>query len=213
MHWRWESFIILPKHVFEQKDLRVILDAELKFDEHISVEVKKENVIPVLISRTFSYFDSPLQKIIYYTASWIWTSNMDTTFGKMYNYSGKCATTSHKIGGWFWSNELLRKTKKVEPTIVGLQEILRHFDRDFQTFPYYDNSTLPENFRPRNRPSGKHDYQLVQKLPKMALENSRQFFSTFKRSKPETSSQKKSYLPSLSTHLKTNWMKRGRIYQ
>ena len=36
---------------------------------------------------------------------------------------------------------------------------------------------------------------------------------TTKESKPGMSSQKKSYMPSLSTHLKTNWMKRGRICQ
>ena len=36
-------------------------------------------------------------------------------------------------------------------------------------------------------------------------------FSTSERSKPGMSSQKKSYMPSLSTHLKTNWMKRGSV--
>ena len=60
---------------------------------------------------------------------------MDTTFEKIYNYSGKCATQSNKIGGWFSSHELLRKAKKTEYTIVGLQESSRQYDRDFQTFP------------------------------------------------------------------------------
>ena len=41
---------------------------------------------------------------------------------KKYNYSGKCATPSHKIGEWFSAHELLRKAKKTESTIVGLQE-------------------------------------------------------------------------------------------
>ena len=40
------------EHVFEQKDLRVILDAELKFDEHISVKMKKANAIAGLIRLT-----------------------------------------------------------------------------------------------------------------------------------------------------------------
>ena len=42
------------EHVFEQKDLGVILDAELKFDKYISVKVKKANAIAELIRRTFS---------------------------------------------------------------------------------------------------------------------------------------------------------------
>ena len=56
---------------------------------------------------------------------------MDTTSEKIYNYSGKYATPSYKIGGWFLSNELLRKAKKTESTIVGLQVSSRRYDRDF----------------------------------------------------------------------------------
>ena len=40
-----------------------------------------------------------------------------------------------------------------------MKEIFKHYH-------FYDNSTLPENFRPGNRPSRKHDYQLVWKAPK-----------------------------------------------
>ena len=59
---------------------------------------------------------------------------MDTTFEKIYNYSGKCATPSYKIDGWFSSHELLRKAEKTESTIIALQESFRRYDRDFQTF-------------------------------------------------------------------------------
>ena len=48
------------EHVFELKDLKVILDAELKFDEQISVKVEKANTIIELIRRIFSYLDGPL---------------------------------------------------------------------------------------------------------------------------------------------------------
>ena len=36
----------------------------------------------------------------------------------------------------------------------------------FKHFHSYDNCTLPENLRLQNRPSRKHDYQLVWKAPK-----------------------------------------------
>ena len=91
---------------------------------------------------------------------------MDTTFEKIYNCSRKCAMPSHKIGGWFSSHELLRKAKKPNlPSLVyrrprsDMIEIFKHFY-------FYDNCPLPENFKPRNRPSRKHDYQLVWKSPK-----------------------------------------------
>ena len=72
---------------------------------------------------------------------------------------------------------------------------------------------LTENFRPRNRPNRKHDYQLIWKALKDGVRGVQANFSTSEQSKPGMSSQKKSYMPSLSTHLKTNWMKRGRICQ
>ena len=55
------------EHVFEQKDLGVILDAELKFDEHTSAKVKKANAIAGLIRRTFLYFDGPVFKKLFIT--------------------------------------------------------------------------------------------------------------------------------------------------
>ena len=50
------------EHVFEQKNLGVIVDAELKIDGHISVKVKKASKIAGLIRITFSYLDGPLFK-------------------------------------------------------------------------------------------------------------------------------------------------------
>ena len=60
---------------------------------------------------------------------------MGSTFEKIYNYSGKYVTPSHKVSGWFSSHELLRKAEKTESTIVDLQESSRRYNRDFQTFP------------------------------------------------------------------------------
>ena len=42
------------EHVFEQGDLGVILDAELKFNENISVKVMKANAMIGSIRKTFS---------------------------------------------------------------------------------------------------------------------------------------------------------------
>ena len=55
------------EHVFEQKDLGVILHAELKFDEHLPAKVKKANAIAGLIRRTFLYLDGTLLKKLFTT--------------------------------------------------------------------------------------------------------------------------------------------------
>ena len=51
----------------EQKNIGVILDAELKFDEHILVKVKKANETVGFIRRIFSYLDGPLFKKLFTT--------------------------------------------------------------------------------------------------------------------------------------------------
>ena len=124
----------------------------------------------------------------------------DTTLEIIYNYSGKCAMPSRKIGGWFSSIELFKKVKNTESTIVGLRESSRRYDRDFKTFltiaRYLKISDLETALVGNTTTNwyGKHT--------EMAWEDSRQIFSTSKQSKPGMSSQNQSYMPSLSTHLK-----------
>ena len=86
-------------------------------------ESKRNNWVD--LQNLFMSWRSSVQKIIHYlrkATSWIWTSNMDNKFERIYNYPEKCVTPSHKIGGWFSSHELLRKAKQTESTTVGLQE-------------------------------------------------------------------------------------------
>ena len=53
------------EHVFEEKVLGVTFDSALKFNEHISAKVKKENSIVGLVQRTF--LDCKLFKKLYTT--------------------------------------------------------------------------------------------------------------------------------------------------
>ena len=53
------------EHVFEEKDLGVIFDSELKFEEHISAKVQKANAIAGLIRRSFTYLDGQLFKKLF----------------------------------------------------------------------------------------------------------------------------------------------------
>ena len=55
------------EHVFEEKDLGVYFDSELKFEEHILTKVKKANSIAGLMRRSFSYLDAKLFKRLYTT--------------------------------------------------------------------------------------------------------------------------------------------------
>ena len=45
------------EHVFEEKDLGVIIDSDLTFEEHISSKIRTANAIVGLIRRSCSYLD------------------------------------------------------------------------------------------------------------------------------------------------------------
>ena len=105
---------------------------------------------------------------------------MDTTFEKIYNYSGKCATPSNNIGEWFSSHALLRKHKKLNLVSLVYRRARGNMIEIFKHFHSYDSCTLPENFRPRNCPSRKHDYQLVSKAPKDGVRGLRVNFFYFR---------------------------------
>ena len=53
------------EHVFEEKDLGVIIDSELKFEEHIAEKVKKANIVAGLIQRSFSHLNSRVFKTLF----------------------------------------------------------------------------------------------------------------------------------------------------
>ena len=72
------------EHVFEEKNLGVTFESDLKFDEHISAKVKKANAIVGLIRRTFSFLDCRMFKKLYTTfvrphleyAQAVWSSHL-----------------------------------------------------------------------------------------------------------------------------------------
>ena len=53
-------------HVFEEKYLGVIVDSEIKFDEHIATKIKKANSMAGLIRRSFAYLEPTFFKKLYF---------------------------------------------------------------------------------------------------------------------------------------------------
>ena len=63
-----ERYIICDKeieHVFEEKDLGIIIDGDLTFSEHISAKARTANSIVGLIRRAFAYLDKKSFKKLY----------------------------------------------------------------------------------------------------------------------------------------------------
>ena len=64
---RYELYDEQLDHVFEETDLGVTIDHELKFEDHISKKVSKANSIVGLIRRSFAHLDGKLFKQLYTT--------------------------------------------------------------------------------------------------------------------------------------------------
>ena len=203
------------EHVLEQKNLGVILDAELQFDEQISAKLKKANGLAVFIRRTFSYLDGPLYKKLFTTfvrphleyGQVIWTPHLKKYITILENVQRQ---TTKLEDGFHHMSDSERLKKLNLPSQVyrrargNMIEILKRFHS-------YDNCTLPENFIPRNHPSRKHEYQLVGKALKDGVRGPQAnvfYFGTIKiwNELPKEIVHAKSI-----DSLKTNWMKRGSV--
>ena len=132
--------------------------------------MRKANAIAGLIRRTFSYLDSPLFKKLFTTfvrprieyGQVIWTPHLKKYITILENVQRRA---TKMVDGFHHMSHSERLTKLNLSSLVCRRargdtiEIFKHFQS-------YDNCMLSENFRPRNRPSTKHNYQWVCKAPK-----------------------------------------------
>ena len=60
---------------------------------------------------------------------------MDTTFEKYITSLENVQRRAARLVAGFYRKNKTKRLRKIESTIVGLQESWRRYDRDFQTFP------------------------------------------------------------------------------
>ena len=158
------------EHVFEEKDLGVIIDMELTFGEHIATKVKKANGIMGLIRRTFSYLDGETFKKLYTSfvrphleyANPVWSPFLQKHIKLVENVQERAT----KLVDGMKHMDYTERLKKLDlPTLQHRRErgdmiqVWKHFNT-------YDQSTLSPNFRPIYRANRKHPFQLTRNMPK-----------------------------------------------
>ena len=158
------------EHVFEEKDLGVIIDMELTFEEHMASKIKKANGIMGLIRRTFSFLDAETFRKLYTSfvrphleyANTVWSPFLRKHI-KMLESVQERAT---KLVDGMKSMEYGERLQKLDlPTLQHRRErgdmiqVWKHFHS-------YDQSTLSSNFKPLPRTNRKHPFQLTWNRPK-----------------------------------------------
>ena len=157
-------------HVFEEKDLGVIIDMELTFEEHIATKVKKANGIMGLIRRSFSFLDGETFKKLYTSfvrphleyANPVWSPHLRKHIRLLESVQERATKLVDGIKNLDYTERL----KKLDlPTLQhrrqrgDMIQVWNHFNT-------YDRSTLSPRFRPIPRVSRKHPFQLTRNKAK-----------------------------------------------
>ena len=152
------------EHVFEEKDLGVTLDFELKFEQHISLKVKKANAMMGLVRRSFSFLDKYLFRKLYITfvrphleyAQAVWAPHLAKHINMLENVQERATRLVDGLHNVDYPNRLQfldLPTLAYRRARGDMIELWKHFHT-------YDQGTLSKSFKPRPRVIRRHKLQL-----------------------------------------------------
>ena len=163
---RYELYKDELDHVFEEKDLGVVIDMELTFEEHMSTKIKKANGIMGLIRRTFSFLDIETFKQLYTSfvrphleyAQPVWSPHLRKHIKMVENVQIRATKLVDGLKNLDYAERLDK---------LGLPTLLHRRERGdmiqlWKHFNSYDRSTLSSNFKVSPRSNRNHHrYQLT----------------------------------------------------
>ena len=152
------------EHVSEEKDLGVIIDSDLSFDEHISKKVRITNAIVGLIRRTFSYLDGKTFVKLYKAfvrphleyAQVIWSPHLKKHIDILENVQIRAT----KLVDGFQNLEYRERLQRLNLQTLAFRRLRGDIIEMHKHFHRYDKTALPDSFKPRQRTSRKHDFQI-----------------------------------------------------
>ena len=167
---RYELYGDELDHVFEEKDLGVIIDMDLTFEEHMATKIGKANGIMGLIRRTFSYLDGDTFKKLYTSfvrphleyANSVWSPHLRKHIKMLESVQIRATKLVDGMKSMSYTERLQALNL---PTLLhrrqrgDMIQVWKHFNT-------YDQQTLPSNFRPNPRVNRRHPYQLTWNRPK-----------------------------------------------
>ena len=157
------------EHVFEEKDLGVHIDSELRFDEHVSIKVNKANAMVGLIRRSFSFLDGELFKKLFTSfvrphleyAQAVWHPYLLKHRRMIENVQIRATKLVDGLKDLPYEERLQKlglPTLEFRRERGDMIEVYNHIHR-------YDRNVISANFRQQSRPSRKHEFQLVENRP------------------------------------------------
>ena len=158
----------MEKNVFEEKDLGVIIDSQLQFDEHIAEKVKKPNIMVGLIRWSISYLDGHLFKNLFimfvrshleHTQS-VWSPHLRKYIYALENVKARASKLVDGFKGMEYEDRKLDLPTLAYRRMRGdLIEVYKHFNA-------YDKATIPPTFQTCETSTQGHSQQLLSRGPK-----------------------------------------------
>ena len=157
-------------HVFSEKDLGVIFDSDLYFEEQIFNPVKKANSMVGLIKRSFLHLTPDLFRQLYITfvrphleyAQVIWSPKLQKHSKLLEGVQRRATRIVEAFKHQPYSNRLQRigiLTLEYRRSVGDMVEVYKHLH-------FYDSTTVPSKFVPRTRPSRNHEFELKRAFAK-----------------------------------------------
>lgn len=158
------------EHVFDEKDLGVTIDFEMNFDEHISNKIRIANAIMGLIRRGFAFLDEKMFRKLYVTfvrphleyGQVIWSPHYMRQINMIENVQKRATCLVDGFQNLDYPQRLTRlnlPTLSERRTRGDMIEIWKHFH-------VYERACLSKSFKPRERVSRQHRFQLIHNRPK-----------------------------------------------
>ena len=158
------------EHVFDEKDLGIIVDSDLSFDEHICSKVNKANQIMGLIRRSFAHLD-PKSFVKLYTAlvrphleygQSVWSPHLKKHQNLIENVQMRATKQVDGLNNLQYSERL--KLLNL-PTLV-YRRLRGDAIEIFKHFKLYDTEIISNTFQRKQRINRRHQFQLYERRAK-----------------------------------------------
>ena len=158
------------EHVYEEKDLGVTFDENLRFEEHISNKVRIANAIVGQIRSSFSFLDGDTFKRLYSAFVWphleyaqsVWSPYLEKHINMLENVQIRAT----KLVDGLNTLEYHERLTKLELPTLKYRRKRGDMIVVFKHFKTYDKQALSPSFQPRNRSTRRHNLQLHERVPK-----------------------------------------------
>ena len=190
------------EHVFTEKDLGILIDAELSFEEHISKQVNKANSILGVIKRSFQNLSPQIFLTLYGTfvrphleyAQSVWSPKLRKHVNLLEGVQRRATRLVQLYRNLPYEERLQRlelPTLEFRRKFCDMVQLYKHLH-------FYDKATIPNKFVHRARPNRHHKDEL---LPNFANDGFRgpQTKSFYYRSIPAWNSLPSKVIDSEST--------------